>query len=1136
MKRLLLIAACCLLAVLSAAAAQVPDKTKGLVQKIEPSLQVIEKQLDEIEADFWKNVMELDSDSQSFLNSSPRYQAFNRKIADFVSCCGALQRVLYDSDVDTSQYPVEKRAIGILSVWKRLPQLHARIMGRRNPITREGEIALGADRIAAIRLTSKLSPNLPEYAALLDDMAIVNMELFYIDGPRDLPPGWSSQHSKYYKYMSEDLLITSAGEFFMTVRDLRKIILGLRTTPYPEPIKNNYEALNKSSVVQETDNKYFYAIINHIEDDLDRIEREFWDTIYKGGDIAVSNKNLSRYGDFQRLLYCFQVDCRNFQAMLRKKKIDSGEYNPVTDSIIIYNLGRSRDQELRRQMRRFFNRDNLLELGSKKKRVELVYHFRAYDAKAAEQEANAFVRRDLNGTLGVLPNKISSYLPSAELVLLNIPERLDEFCASNIALFKSDEREFKVLGDSAEQYFNAVKGLRRTIEHWKNKFEPKQVKTEEDDTVPNLPLEELLDLAISKFKQDRFNDARKYLVHAAKGNSASAKFVLSCLGNSGNVRRSRRNDRFSPEKPTAEQLWLEEAAEAGYIPAVEKWLQLHDLLTEKEQDQALRFTTKTQSIWRLTRKLADMPVDKRDQWLSKICRKAAEGDASCQLLLSYCYDADNIIDHSSAQAKEWLDKAVNQAHIEALLWIWGWRPHGNQDHLDTNRTLQVIEHGGIPAIALHVLNKNELSKEALSRLEEAGKRGDELAMCALLGYYLPRRSMYPEKFEMWVQELKRYRSLLQVGRYSFDRKWGNQQRMFLDFASRALEAESAPASAQQSSTASPSPKRIEKIEVPEVGSEELFQLAISKIKQRRFNEAQAYLLHLAEEDFVPAQYLVSFISDNNIEILNGMRVSRKSAEEQRTQIAKGKWLKKAAEAGYVPAVERWIEEHSLQSSEEQEEALHFADRTQAIWRLTGKLADMSVDKRDQWLDNIRKQAAEGNAACQLLLSYCYAADNIIDHSPAKAKEWLQKAVDQEYPEALLWVWGWRPWGEWAATDEKWKDKAIAKGGIPPIADLVLGGSDLPESTLAKLEDAGKRGDEMAMCALLCYYSKRENKYSKQFEQWKKELKQYRSFQELIRYPFPRNWGWIQRPLLNAASKALGEKESFLQYPRRGRRN
>ena len=242
MKRLLLIAVCCLLAVLSAAAAQVPDKTKRLVQKIEPSLQVIEKQLDEIEADFWKNVRELDTGSQSFLNSNPLYQSFNQKIIDFVSRCGALQRVLDASDVDIQQqYPIEKRAIGILSVWKRLPQLHARIMGRRNPITREGEIALGADCINSILMTSEIHPSLPEYAALLDDLAIVNMELFYITqcgphthigschSPFEYKNPYLQLIQKYCKLMSEDLLITSAGEFFMAVRDLRKIIHGLRT-------------------------------------------------------------------------------------------------------------------------------------------------------------------------------------------------------------------------------------------------------------------------------------------------------------------------------------------------------------------------------------------------------------------------------------------------------------------------------------------------------------------------------------------------------------------------------------------------------------------------------------------------------------------------------------------------------------------------------------------------------------------------------------------------------------------------------------------------------------------------------------------------------------------------------------------
>lgn len=281
MKRLLLIVVCGLWAVLSTASAQVPDKTKELVQKIEPSLQVIEKQLDEIEADFWKNVQELDTGSQNFLSSNPLYQSFNQKIADFVSGCGALQHILYDSGVDVQQqYPIEKRAIGILSVWRRLPQLHDRIKGRRNPVTRKGKIALGTDCIEAIYLTSKVSENLLNDETLLDDIAVINMELFYITScsPRNVynchtPPEWDAYNSfcrilglprktpKYCKFMSEDLLITSAGEFFMAVRDLRKIILRLRTNPYPEPMEKIYTALNKSVVLQEADKRDFYAVI-----------------------------------------------------------------------------------------------------------------------------------------------------------------------------------------------------------------------------------------------------------------------------------------------------------------------------------------------------------------------------------------------------------------------------------------------------------------------------------------------------------------------------------------------------------------------------------------------------------------------------------------------------------------------------------------------------------------------------------------------------------------------------------------------------------------------------------------------------------------------------------------------------------
>ena len=127
------------------------QKTKELVQKIDPSLQVIEKQFDEIEADFWKNIRELDTGSQNYLRTNPLYQSFNQKIVDFVSRCGALQRVLYDSGVDIQlQYPLERGAIGILNVWKQLPQLHERIKGRKKPITRTDNVELCADSIESI--------------------------------------------------------------------------------------------------------------------------------------------------------------------------------------------------------------------------------------------------------------------------------------------------------------------------------------------------------------------------------------------------------------------------------------------------------------------------------------------------------------------------------------------------------------------------------------------------------------------------------------------------------------------------------------------------------------------------------------------------------------------------------------------------------------------------------------------------------------------------------------------------------------------------------------------------------------------------------------------------------------------------
>ncbi len=783
---------CCLPGFLTIVVAQEPDQTEELIQKIEPSLKIVEKQLDEIEADFWKNVRELDP--KDFLMTSPLYQSFNHKIVSFVSNCGSLQRVLFNSGVDIQEtFPVEKAAIGILSVWKRFPQLHNRMMKRRNP-----------ECIESIYLTGQVPGTICNYEALLDDIAVINMELFYIDcwrGERHQPPGWNfyetSRHvgkfglpwpwPKYCKYLSEDLLITSAGEFFMAVRDLRIIIRNLRREPFPEPVRDDDP----------------YDLICRIEEDLNQIEREFWDNIYKGGTGAAKNNNLSRYEEFRQRLYRLHVNSRTFQTLLRHKKIDMKMFNPVPDALTIYNIGRSRDQELRRQMRRFFNRASPFESDSKKKRIEFTYHFRAYDANARDLLFQLSLQREANGRYGyksvfTVPRELStshpygirSYLPYAELVLLNIPERIDEFCASNIAIFQSERREFEAMTKSAKEYFNAVKGLRLSIEHWKKQFAPPEPETTISPDCPTAPdkkeqfaspepelsnPEELFRMAVSKLRQKRVVDAETCLNQLAKRDYVPAWYLLSHISDHSLRYFSQRPMRLRAGEATElspEEIWLKKAMEAGYVPAVERWLFINNLHSSGEQEDALHFADRIQAIWRLPEKLARMPVDKRDQWLNTIRKRAGEGDAASQLLLSYCYAADNIIDSSPAQAEEWLRKAVDQNYPEALSLVWGWRPKGTWSTLNENWTDKAIAAGAIPVIAVSALGKSDLPASALAELEDAGKRGDELAMCALVYYYSKREAVYPKQFERWKRELVLFRSFQRLVGYQSHRNWG----------------------------------------------------------------------------------------------------------------------------------------------------------------------------------------------------------------------------------------------------------------------------------------------------------------------------------------------------------------------------
>lgn len=447
MKKILFFVACCLTAVLPVAAEPQQDQTAALLEKISPVLAEVEQQLNEIEADFWRNIREIDTSSGNYLRDNPVFQDFNGKVVAFTTLCGNLQRTLHDFNVDLEQFPVEKRATTILDVWKRLPQLHDRIEGRRNPVSRDKKIKLDEACINAVRMSRTIPADAEDYETLLDNLSVINMELFYIPCKNtQMPPIWRGPRGKFNKYMSDDLLISSAGEFFMAVRDLRLIIRGLRTDPYPKPAQDDDPC----------------DLICRIETDLNRIEREFWDNIYKGGTGAARNNNLSRYGEFRQRLYRLHVNSRTFHTLLSRNKIAIGKFNPVADALTIYNIGRSRDQDLRRQMRRYFNRSNPFVPGSKRKRIECLYHFRARNP----DQLSTMLRNERRDRVP----EITPFVPHADIVMLTNLNENDSLCRANIAIFHSEEKEFDVLSASAAEYFNAVKRLRETIAHWKEYF------------------------------------------------------------------------------------------------------------------------------------------------------------------------------------------------------------------------------------------------------------------------------------------------------------------------------------------------------------------------------------------------------------------------------------------------------------------------------------------------------------------------------------------------------------------------------------------------------------------------------------------------------------------------------------------
>lgn len=98
---------------------------------------------------------------------------------------------------------------------------------------------------------------------------------------------------------------------------------------------------------------------------------------------------------------------------------------------------------------------------------------------------------------------------------------------------------------------------------------------------------------------------------------------------------------------------------------------------------------------------------------------------------------------------------------------------------------------------------------------------------------------------------------------------------------------------------------------------------MNKLKQKRIRLGKAYLTHLAQNNHHAAQYILSFIQDEDIFFWGRSEGSETDLEN-------------AARAGYIPAGREMVGYASVAYSGRTRQGPAFYRKTQLIWRLPQK--------------------------------------------------------------------------------------------------------------------------------------------------------------------------------------------------------
>lgn len=430
------------------------------------TLDDLETALNNMELRFWTDIYDLGS-GRDFLNNANAVRESEARLRQVFQLTRKLQGELRERGIDPLQFPVAQAGSTLFDIWRQNRNLSNQMRNRR--VFRQ-EQPLSRDHLGMIMMTgvAHRDPEQGDYEAWLSDVAARNTELFYPEPLREwreyLPlyrfgPG---APRKPHKIWYEDALIATANRYFLTLAQLRSQLARLR-----EFFESNTNGRDEPPPADA-----FFAAVLRAEAAANRVERGFWDVVYKGRFMDMPSA-----AEFDEAIRQFAHLTRRLQDEVVSRGLDIRAYDVAQAGVTVSALWES-DSLLRGLMKKAFNPRSVPLLRkipvADAERVAMLYSFRAIEDALQERNRTA----DYSRSRESIPlHQYNSCMPEAGLTILSeanfngnrrsaageFPAWLELTRMRNIEIFSRAAGSDSRLAAVARRYFEAFSRLRRQL-------------------------------------------------------------------------------------------------------------------------------------------------------------------------------------------------------------------------------------------------------------------------------------------------------------------------------------------------------------------------------------------------------------------------------------------------------------------------------------------------------------------------------------------------------------------------------------------------------------------------------------------------------------------------------------------------